>query len=164
MNKVGIFYGSTTGDTETIAMSLASELKDYDVDVYNVDSAAKEDVEAYDNLILASSTWGLGELQSDWIDFIEELKEVDLTKKKLAFVGTGDQDMYADTFVDAIGIIYEELEDSGAEVVGHYPTETYDFSDSRAVVDEKLIGLAIDNTNQSELTEARIKEWCQDLF
>lgn len=164
MNKVGIFYGSTTGDTETIAMSLASELKDYDVDVYNVDSAAKEDVEAYDNLILASSTWGLGELQSDWIDFIEELKEVDLTKKKLAFVGTGDQDMYADTFVDAIGIIYEELEDSGAEFVGHYPTETYDFSDSRAVVDEKLIGLAIDNTNQSELTEARIKEWCQDLF
>lgn len=164
MSKVGIFYGSTTGDTETIAMSLASELKDYDVDVYNVDSAAKEDVEAYDNLILASSTWGLGELQSDWIDFIEELKEVDLTKKKLAFVGTGDQDMYADTFVDAIGIIYEELEDSGAEFVGHYPTETYDFSDSRAVVDEKLIGLAIDNTNQSELTEARIKEWCQDLF
>ncbi|MGM0547860.1 MAG: flavodoxin [Bacillota bacterium] len=164
MNKVGIFYGSTTGDTETIAMSLASELKDYDVDVYNVDSAAKEDVEAYDNLILASSTWGLGELQSDWIDFIEELKEVDLTKKKLAFVGTGDQDMYADTFVDAIGIIYEELQDSGAEFVGHYPTETYDFSDSRAVVDEKLIGLAIDNTNQSDLTEARIKEWCQDLF
>lgn len=164
MNKVGIFYGSTTGDTETIAMSLASELKDYDVDVYNVDSAAKEDVEAYDNLILASSTWGLGELQSDWVDFIEELKEVDLTKKKLAFVGTGDQDMYADTFVDAIGIIYEELEDSGAEFVGHYPTETYDFSDSRAVVDEKLIGLAIDNTNQSDLTEARIKEWCQDLF
>lgn len=164
MNKVGIFYGSTTGDTETIAMSLASELKDYDVDVYNVDSAAKEDVEAYDNLILASSTWGLGELQSDWVDFIEELKEVDLTKKKLAFVGTGDQDMYADTFVDAIGIIYEELQDSGAEFVGHYPTETYDFSDSRAVVDEKLIGLAIDNTNQSDLTEARIKEWCQDLF
>lgn len=83
MDKVGIFYGSTTGDTETIAMSLASQLKNYDVDVYNVNSAAKEDVEAYDNLILASSTWGLGELQSDWIDFIEELKEVDLKNKKL---------------------------------------------------------------------------------
>lgn len=164
MDKVGIFYGSTTGDTETIAMSLASQLKDYDVDVYNVNSAAKEDVEAYDNLILASSTWGLGELQSDWIDFIEELKEVDLKNKKIALVGTGDQDMYADTFVDAIGIIYEELKASKAEFVGHYPSDTYDFSDSRALVDEKLIGLAIDNTNQSDLTETRIKEWCQGLF
>jgi flavodoxin I len=164
MDKVGVFYGSTTGDTEEVAVSLISELKDYDVDVHNVDSASKEELASYDNLILASSTWGLGELQSDWEDFIEELKKVDLNDKKVALIGTGDQDMYADTFVDAIGIIYEEIKESGAKFVGQYPTDSYDFSDSRAVVDGQLIGLAVDNTNQSDLTKTRISEWCSDLF
>lgn len=115
-------------------------------------------------MILASSTWGLGELQSDWEDFIEELKKVDLNDKKVALIGTGDQDMYANTFVDAIGIIYEEIKESGAEFVGQYPTDSYDFSDSRAVVDGKLIGLAVDNTNQSDLTKTRISEWSSHLF
>lgn len=164
MSKIGIFYGSTTGDTEDLAMSLARELKDYDVDVYNIASASKADIQSHDNLIFASSTWGLGELQSDWLDFIDKLAEVDFKDKKVAFVGTGDQEMYPDTFVDAIGIIYEEIKDSAAEFVGQYPVESYDFDDSKAVIDSKLIGLAIDNGNQSDLTEKRIKEWCQDLF
>ncbi|MEC9490282.1 MAG: flavodoxin [Halanaerobiales bacterium] len=164
MSKVGVFYGSTTGDTEELVMSLPAELKDYDVDIYNVNSAAKTDIEKYDNLIFASSTWGLGELQDDWVDFIDVVKEADLNSKKLAFLGTGDQDMYPDSFVDAIGIIYEAVKNSGAEFVGQYPVESYDFSESRAVVDGKLIGLAIDNTNQAELTAERLSEWCTDLF
>lgn len=164
MSKVGVFYGSTTGDTEELVMSLPAELKDYDVDIYNVNSAAKADIEKYNNLIFASSTWGLGELQDDWVDFIDVVEEAELNSKKLAFLGTGDQDMYPDSFVDAIGIIYEAVKDSGAEFVGQYPVESYDFSESRAVVDGKLIGLAIDNTNQAELTAERLSEWCKDLF
>lgn len=31
MDKVGVFYGSTTGDTEEVALSLVSELKDYEL-------------------------------------------------------------------------------------------------------------------------------------
>ncbi|RAK11822.1 flavodoxin I [Halanaerobium saccharolyticum] len=164
MSKIGVFYGSTTGDTEELVMSLAAEFKDYDIDIYNVNSAAKEDLESYDNLIFASSTWGFGELQDDWADFVDVVKEVDLSSKKVAFIGTGDQDMYPDTFIDAIGIIYEAVKDSGAEFVGQYPVESYDFNDSRAVVDGKLIGLAIDNTNQEELTAERLSEWSSDLF
>ncbi|WP_166637938.1 hypothetical protein [Halanaerobium saccharolyticum] len=48
--------------------------------------------------------------------------------------------------------------------MGQYSVESYDFSESRAVVDGKLIGLAIDNTNQADLTAERLSEWSSDLF
>lgn len=109
MSIVGIFYGSTTGDTEEVVMSLAAEFKDYEVDIHNVASASEADIEKYENLIFASSTWGLGELQDDWADFIDALETADLKGKNVAFIGTGDQEMYPDTFVDAIGIIYMNM-------------------------------------------------------
>jgi flavodoxin I len=39
----------------------------------------------------------------------------------------------------------------------------YDFSESKAVVDGKFLGLAIDEDNQSELTESRVKSWVSQL-
>ena len=152
--KTAIFYGSTTGTTEDIAGRVAKELG---ADLFNASEVGK--VKDYDFVIFASSTWGMGELQDDWIDALEELKKENLSGKKVGFIGVGDQGAFGDSFVDAIGIIYDEIKDKGINLVGKTSTDGYDFTSSKAVVDDEFVGLVIDENNQSDLTDERIKNW-----
>ncbi len=161
MAKVGIFYGSTEGDTENVSYKLKDLLGD--ADVFNVDSSSAEDVQKYDNLIFAASTWDIGELQEDWETFIDLLDDVDFNGKTVAFVGTGDADGYPDTFIDAIGIIYERIKDSGAKFIGQVPTDEYVFDDSAALVDGKFIGLPIDEDNEPDKTDERLAKWVEQI-
>ena len=46
-------------------------------------------------------------------------------------------------------------------MVGKTSTDGYSFNDSRAVVDGEFVGLVIDENNQSELTDERIKTWIE---
>ena len=69
--KIGIFYGSTTGTTESVAEQIASHLGVGSSEVYNVGNTDAKVAEEYELLILGSSTWGSGELQDDWYDFLE---------------------------------------------------------------------------------------------
>jgi flavodoxin I len=117
----------------------------------------------YDCLIIGCPTWNIGELQSDWEGLYDELDGVDFSGKKVAYFGTGDQVGYSDNFMDAIGIIAEKIEERGGITVGQWPTEGYDFNESRAVRDGKFVGLAVDEDNQSELTAARVKTWVAQI-
>ncbi|MFW6036025.1 MAG: flavodoxin [Halothermotrichaceae bacterium] len=164
MSKIGIFYGSTMGDTEEIAEMIAETIGKEKVDLHNVASVSEKELANYDKLLLGSSTWGLGDLQDDWDLFIEKVKETDFDNKKVAIFGTGDQEMYPDTFVDAIGKIYKEVEANGAEVIGKVFVDTYDFTDSEAVVEGQFVGLPIDKNNQDELTEDRVKNWVAEII
>ena len=78
---------------------------------------------------------------------------------KIGLIGVGDQEGFGDTFVDGIGIIYDEIKDKGIILVGKTSTDGYSFSSSRAVEDEEFIGLVIDENNQSNLTDERISAW-----
>jgi Flavodoxin. len=51
----------------------------------------------------------------------------------------------------------------GAELVGLWPVDGYEFDESPAVEDGRFVGLALDNANQYELTEDRIKTWVRQL-
>ncbi|WP_270749787.1 flavodoxin [Fusobacterium hominis] len=156
--KTGIFYGSTTGTTESVVDRVKVLL---DADVFTADDIDK--AENYDFIILATSTWGMGELQDEWIDGIEKLKNLNLSGKKVALIGVGDQEGFGDTFVDAIGIIYDEIKDKGITLVGKTSTDGYNFSSSRAVEDGEFLGLIIDENNQGELTEERINSWIEKV-
>jgi flavodoxin I len=70
---------------------------------------------------------------------------------------------YADSFQDAIGILEEKISELGGETMGYWPTEGYDFSESKAVRDDQFVCLALDEDNQSDLTEERIKTWVAQL-
>ncbi len=161
MGKIGIFYGSTEGNTEDVVERVKEALGD--ADVHNVDSATAEDMQQYDILILAASTWEIGELQEDWESFIDVLDDVDFSGKKVSFIGVGDADGYPDTFVDAIGIIYDKIKDSGAEFFGSWPTDDYEFDESKGVVDGKFLGLVIDEDNESDKTDERIAKWVEQI-
>jgi len=160
MEKIGLFYGSDTGNTEEIVEKIKNSFSK-EVQLHNIAESSKEDMQQYDKLILASSTWGAGDLQSDWEDFEENLKEIDFSNKTIALVGLGDQESYDDTFCNALGHLYEYTKDGN--IVGKTDTDGYDFEESMAVVDGKFVGLVIDEDNQSDLTDQRIENWVKQI-
>jgi flavodoxin I len=160
MNKIGIFYGSSGGNTQSVAKTVAKKLGVDSSDVYDVNKAKASDLSAYNVLIFGSSTWGLGDLQDDWEGFIRDVANADLTGKKIALFGCGDSSSYPDTFCDAMGKIYQAVKDK-ATVVGFTDTDGYSFDASEAVVNSQFAGLAIDEDNESNLTPQRIDNWIE---
>ena len=165
MSKIGLFVGTTTGKTEEAAEKIKEEFGGDDVvTIHDISEASPEDFDGYQNVIIGCPTWDIGELQSDWSGFYsEELDNVKFTGKKVAYFGTGDQIGYADNFQDAMGILEEKITGLGGTTIGSWSTEGYDHEDSKAVKDGKFVGLALDDDNQSELTDGRIKEWVKQL-
>ncbi|NER30511.1 MAG: flavodoxin FldA, partial [Symploca sp. SIO1C4] len=68
-----------------------------------------------------------------------------------------------DNFQDAMGILEEKISEQGGTTVGHWSTDGYEFNESKAVKNGKFVGLPLDEDNQSELTEQRIKTWVGQL-
>ncbi|MDR1408562.1 MAG: flavodoxin FldA [Tannerella sp.] len=162
MSRIGIFYGTSGGNTKDIAMRIGSKLSVGTADIRDVMSAKAADLAPYDVLLFGSSTWGLGDLQDDWEGFIKAVASADLSGKKIALFGCGDSASYPDTFCNAIGAIYGAVKDR-ADVVGFTDTADYSFDDSEAVVDGRFVGLPIDEDNESNLTGARIDRWVAQL-
>jgi flavodoxin I len=162
MEKIGIFYGSSGGNTQGIANRIANKLGISGNEIYDVAKAKVSDLTAYDVLLFGSSTWGLGDLQDDWEGFISDIAQTNLSNKKIALFGCGDSSSYPDTFCDAMGKIYHAVKDK-AVVVGFTTTDGYSFDASESVVDNHFVGLAIDEDNESHLTEERINKWVAQL-
>ncbi|MGA2822829.1 MAG: flavodoxin [Bacteroidales bacterium] len=163
MANIGIFYGSTTGNTEKVANFIRQAFGEENADVYNVDITDLADVQKYPNLIFGVSTWGVSDLQDDFEDFMEILEQVDFSGKKVAIFGLGDQSTYTDSFVDAMGILYKRLKKKGVKIVGFVPRTGYSFNASLALVKDKLAGLAIDEEFESQLTGQRVADWVGNL-
>lgn len=162
--KTGIFYGSSTGTTADIAKRIAKELGVADADVMDVSKVGPSKMGDYDLLVLGSSTYGSGELQDDWYDMLDGAEKLDLTGKKIAVFGCGDESM-SDTFCNAVGIIYNRMKQTGATMVGTFNTYPYEFDRSEAVPvpGGEAVGLLIDEIDHPEATDKRIKEWCEIL-
>jgi flavodoxin I len=159
MAKIGLFFGTQTGNTESAAEEIQKIFGSRLVDLHDVAKADASDLVGYDCLIIGCPTWNIGELQSDWEGLFPEFDDLDFSGKKVAYFGCGDQVGYADNFLDAIGILEEKITERGGKTVGYWSTEGYDFDTSKAVRNGKFVGLALDDTNQSDLTEQRLKKW-----
>jgi flavodoxin I len=162
MKKIGIFYGSSTGSTELVADKIQALFGEDVADVHNIDSVDVKDIESYKYLIFGTSTWGMGDLQDDWELFLSSLKKIKFKDKKLALFGLGDQEVYADSFVDGLGKLYKHLP-KDTNIVGKWPTEAYRFHESEAIQDGLLVGLALDYDNEPKLTDELIKYWVDKL-
>lgn len=163
MKKTGIFYGSTTGTTEEIARKIAKQLGVADSDVHDAAKLTEALVNDYEALLLGTSTWGDGDLQDDWYDAVKVLQGMDLSSKVIALFGCGDSDSYTDTFCDGMGILYNDLQATGAKFCGSVSTDGYTFDNSIAVADGKFVGLAIDEVNEEGNTDERIAHWVDTL-
>lgn len=162
MKKTAIVYGSSTGNTQAVAEMINSQL-DNQASMINVDEASASDLADYDFLFLGTSTWGLGDLQDDWEGFITELQGIDLGGKQIALFGLGDADAYPDTFVDGMGTIYNAIVGKGCELVGMVSVDDYSYDASTAELEGQLVGLAVDEDNESDKTNSRVEAWINDL-
>lgn len=162
MKKIGIFFGSSTGNTEAIAYKLQHLLGEDLTETHNVETAEQVDLERYPYLIFGTSTWGLGELQDDWESFLEIIDKTDLSNKKVALFGLGDQEIYPDSFSDAIGKVFERIEGK-TTIVGSWPTSGYSFEESVALKNNEFVGLILDVDNQSSLNDSRLTAWVEIL-
>lgn len=163
MKIIGIFYGSSSGNTEGVAKQIQAEFGADNAQVFDVAKATKDDLEKFDNLIFGTSTWGFGELQDDFDGFMKQIEAANLSGKTVALFGCGDQESYSDTFVDGMGLVWQSLQGKGCNIVGQTSTEGYSYSNSQSDVEGKFVGLAIDENNQSDQTADRVKAWGEVL-
>jgi len=70
---------------------------------------------------------------------LPNFSDMDLTGKKVALYGLGDQVSYSNEFVDALGELYDYVANCGAE------------------------SLVLDKDNQASLTEQRIAGWVEQI-
>ncbi len=165
MSKVGLFYGTDTGNTERVADLIKDEIGSDLVEVFDIASASVEDFAKFDKIILGQPTWYYGELQSSWDDFWEDFKKIDFTGKQVACFGLGDQADYSEYFLDAMGFMHDIAVENGADPAGYTSTDGFEFDESKASTedDEFFVGLGIDEDQQPELTNSRITEWCAQV-
>ncbi|KXI22211.1 flavodoxin FldA [Photobacterium sanguinicancri] len=159
--NTAIFFGSDTGNTEAAAQKIAEKLN---LEAQDIAGCTSEIFDDYELLILGTPTANYGEMQPDWDYFVPELEDADLSGKKVALFGLGDQIDYPDSFLDAMGDLADLVVEAGGELVGAWSTEGYDFNDSRAEKESgKFVGLALDEDRQPELTDDRIATWLTTL-
>lgn len=158
--NMGIFYGSSTGNTETAAELIKAEMGEFVSSIQDISKSKPEDLSQFDVLILGVSTWNIGDMQDDWAAFLPRLQELDLTGKKVALFAQGDAQGYPYNFLDAMGELWEACKGRGAQLVGVWPTEGYEFDESQAMFDDAhFVGLGLDEDNEPDLTEERIHAW-----
>ena len=160
MKKIGLFFGSDTGNTEEIAKKIQKLIGNDLVTLYDMYDAKKTDFEQFNKIILGLSTWHDGQLQSDWDSFFNEFQSISFKNKTVALFGLGDQFVYCDYFIDGVGILGEVVINNGGKIIGKWSTDGYEHTSSKAEKENGVfLGLAIDEDNQYELTEERINKW-----
>ena len=163
MKKIGLFYGGTTAKTAVVALKIQEAFAENEVILIPIEGATRKEFESFDNIIAGTSTWFDGELPTYWDEFMPEIESIDMTGKKVALFGLGDQERYPDNFVDGIGILAEAFTKSNTELIGFMPVNDYHFIQSRAVKEGHFLGLPLDIENQSGQTEERILKWVAKL-
>tara|TARA_B100000780_G_scaffold56583_1_gene35778 strand:- start:17048 stop:17602 length:555 start_codon:yes stop_codon:yes gene_type:complete len=167
--KIGLFYGSTTCYTEMAGEKIRDAidliLGSGAVTMHNVAFDSLHLMANYDYLILGIPTWDYGELQEDWELNWPQLDELQLSSKKIALYGLGDQVGYPEWFQDALGYLWQKVVQQGAETVGAWPNQGYDFDRSKALntAGTHFVGLALDDENQLDISDSFILLWCRQV-
>ncbi|NOU86773.1 flavodoxin [Paenibacillus sp. LMG 31460] len=116
MSKIIIVFASMTGNTEEMADAIAEGLKEAGIEpvVKNVIDTNAEEITHYDGIILGSYTWGDGDLADDFLDFYDEMDDIQLDGKKAAVFGSCDSS-YSE-YGAAVDTLVTKLKELGAEV------------------------------------------------
>ncbi len=163
MSKTAIIYSFNTKKTGKIATQIQEGFEDPTIEMLNAEEITEDLFLSYDRIIMGVATWFDGELPNFWDEFVPALEDMDLTGRKFALFGLGDQKGYAENFLDGVGIMAGILETQGATLVGFTSTEGYTFESSRALRNDQFMGLAIDYENQGSMNKERVAAWVEQL-
>lgn len=172
MSKIGIFFGTDTGSTRLVAKKIYSLLGEQLADKpKNINRTSPAELLRYDALILGTPSYGVGDLpglavgcqEANWAEFVPHLDGVDLSGKKVALFGLGHQERYASRFASSLIKLYQVFYGYGADIVGRWSTEGYQFEHSDAIMNGQFVGLVLDQRGQPHLTEERVKTWLSQI-
>ena len=163
--KIAIFYGSTTGNTEYAAEKIHQSLQGHVSHLADISITDPEEFLDYDVLILGIPTWDVGQPQMDWETFMPKMADLNLTRKKIALFGMGDSAVYSLNFLDALGLLWNEIKHLGSpKLIGIWPVEGYEYDESLGKYDDDhFLGLGLDEENQMELHDERIEAWVDQI-
>jgi flavodoxin I len=163
MKKIALIYWPKKGSTETAAKKIYSKFDKNTIDIFTITDINTAEFGMYDAYIIGGSTTGADNWEAAhkdrWTDFFKKVNKAEIKGKPFALFGLGNQVIYPANFVDNMVFLKELFEEHGAVIKGLWPTEGYDFSDSRAVEDGMFYGLALDFDQQPHLTDKRIDQW-----
>merc|ERR1719384_3120542 len=166
LNGGVVYYSTSTGNTQTIAGYIADAAGCGDAE--DIGDASESDVSGQDFLIVGAPTWHTdaeeqrsGTAWDDWL--YDTLPNLDLSGKKVAIFGCGDQESYSDYYCDAAGELYDKFTESGCKVYGMTSTKGYNHQASKAEVDGKFVGMMCDEDNQYDKSEDRANAWVAQL-
>jgi flavodoxin I len=172
MTKIGIFFGTDTGSTRLVAKRIHGQLGESLADKpKNINRTSRDELLHYDALILGTPSYGIGELpglstgcqEPNWQEFAPCLDDADLSGKRVALFGLGHQERYADRFASSMIHLYRLFYGHGADIVGSWSTEGYQFEHSHAIIDNRFVGLVLDQRGQAGLTDSRIALWLTEV-
>ncbi|MDU7914577.1 MAG: flavodoxin [Klebsiella grimontii] len=157
MANIGIFFGTDTGKTRKIAKMIHKQLGELADAPVNINRTTLDDFMAYPVLLLGTPTLGDGQLPGLGLD------DASLKGKTVALFGLGDQRGYPDNFVSGMRPLFDALSARGAQMIGSWPNEGYEFSASSALEGDRFVGLVLDQDNQFDQTEARLASWLEEI-
>ena len=167
MKKTVLIYWPKRGNVESTVARLSAHFDKDAIDIFTITEIEPEKLIDYDLLIFGGSTIGADHWEdshiSSWYNFFEALKSVNLQGKAAAIFGLGDQVLYPEHFVDGMVVIRDELVAAGAKIIGRWPVEGYEHTDSKSQEGDHFIGLALDDDQQHELSDERIRKWVEVL-
>lgn len=169
--KIGIFFGSSTGATEGVADLIAAEFGDdaegpFEIDVIQGSVAKK--FGDFDALVVGTPTWNTGadseRSGTGWDEvYYGEMQDLNISGKKVAVFGLGDQISYSENYADASGELHDVFEDLGCTMIGYTSQDGYEHDESKAIRGDNFCGLLCDEVNQDDLTEERVQKWVAQL-
>mmetsp|Transcript_42799 Transcript_42799/g.67081 ORF Transcript_42799/g.67081 Transcript_42799/m.67081 type:complete len:214 (+) Transcript_42799:109-750(+) len=164
--KIGVFYGTTTGNTEGVAYKIAEK---FGVEAEDIASTEPSSFTTFDTLICGAPTWHTDadteRSGTDWDGYLySDIASLDLKGKKVAFFGCGDSQGYGDNFCDAMGELHDVFTKTGASVIGMVPVaDSVECEASKAIINDKFVGLATDEDNDYDNTDSRVEKWVAQL-
>ncbi|MGB1110101.1 MAG: flavodoxin domain-containing protein, partial [Gammaproteobacteria bacterium] len=157
MHRIGIFFGTESGTTRLISKKIMKAMRarlgnDHVPKPLNINRAVPDEFLSHSFLVLGTPTYSDGMLpgreakleDESWAEFLPKIEGQDLSGTRVALFGCGDQEEYPDHFQDGMGHLYEFFTAAGAELIGGCSTQGYSYNHSRAVIDDRFVGLAID--------------------
>jgi flavodoxin I len=117
MSRILMVFASATGNTRDMADAIADGIRSSGIslEVKEVLDASANELHSFDGIILGAYTWGNGSLPDEFLDFYQEMLEVQLHGKKAAVFGSCDSSYAA--FGAAVDILSDKLQELGAELI-----------------------------------------------
>ncbi len=162
--RIGIFFGSSTGNTKKISYLIYKRLNKYIIcNIFDISKINLDKFNNFDILILGSSTWYYGKLQYDWYNFLNYNKNIIIRNKIICFFGCADKLNYRYTFGDSLYYLYKIFNNNNI-IIGYF-NNIYKFNNSKSLLFKKyLLGLIIDDNNKYEKNIRIINIWISDLL